>query len=127
MELIDAAFSQVDKIAADVPQSSGSFTVNKDNVLAAAKIIQTQADTLGETLKEKRRDLRIPSPGDDDVSIRVAQAWNDRLVDNEDSYSMRVEQYVDSLNKLVGQLTDTAKAYGFTEDAVAAAFRGRSA
>lgn len=127
MELVDAAFDQVDKMSSALPQTSGSFTVNKDNVLAAAKIIGTQADALQDKLTDAAYDLRIDPPGTDEVSIRVAAAWNDRLVGDDDSYKWRVQEYVNSLHKLVQQLSDTAKAYGYTEEDIAKAFGDRSA
>jgi hypothetical protein len=124
-----AAIDAANEIAAKAPQAvgSGSFTVSKDNVLGAAKIIQTQADSQRDTLREKSRDLRISAPGDDQVSTRVAAAWNDRLVFDEDSYAIRIQLYVDSLAKLVQQLVDCAKAYGYNDEEIAAAFGARSA
>jgi uncharacterized protein YukE len=111
-----------------MPASSGSFTVNKDNVLAAAKIIQTQAVILRDNLDDMREVLWIKHPGEDDVSIAVAAAWNYRLVgDGDDSYFIRIQQYVDGLDKLVRQLKDTANVYGYTDDEVAAAIGARSA
>lgn len=122
-----AALKAASEIAAQAPQAvgSGSFTVNKDNVLGAAKIIQTQSNELRETLKDSRWDLEIPPPGDDEVSTRMAAAWNDRLVNDEDSYANRIRLYVDSLDRLVQQLSDTAKAYGYSEEEIAAAYEAK--
>jgi hypothetical protein len=47
------------------------------------------------------------------------------LVEDDDSYAHRVADYVTSLKKLAVQLGDTAKAYGYTEDEIEAAFRGQ--
>lgn len=117
---VSAAFQQVEKLTKAV--GSGTFTVNKGNVLAAGKIIESQADALFDMWRDGVWDLRIVPPGNDDVSIRLAQAWNDRLLENDDSYKERVKDYITGLRKLVVQLGDTAKAYGFTEDQIAAAF-----
>jgi hypothetical protein len=122
---ISEAFRQVDQANQGV--SSGTFTVSQHNVLAAAKIIETQADALLKQLGGARRNLRIEPPGGDDVSTRIAPAWNDRLVDDDDSYAQRIADYVAGLKKLAVQLGDTAKAYGFTEDQIEAAFRGQGA
>jgi hypothetical protein len=122
---ISEAFRQVDQANQGV--SSGTFTVSQHNVLAAAKIIETQADALFQQLGSARRNLRIDPPGGDDVSTRIAPAWNDRLVDDDDSYAQRIADYVTGLKKLAVQLGDTAKAYGFTEDQIEAAFRGQGA
>lgn len=117
---INDAFQQIDKATRGI--SSGTFTVNKDNVLAAAKIIDSHAESLREQMQAIRRDLKINPPGNDDVSIRMAAAWNDLLLRNDDSYAMRIYQYVEGLSKLAVQLGDTARAYGFTEDDITAAF-----
>jgi hypothetical protein len=122
---INEAFRQVD--AATQGVSSGTFTVNQHNVLAAARIIEAQADALFERWKQSKRELRVEPPGDDDVSQRIAPAWNDRLVDDEDSYAHRVSEYITGLRKLAVQLGDSAKAYGYTEDEIGAAFRGQGA
>lgn len=122
---INEAFWQVDQATRSV--SSGTFTVTKDNVLAAARIIETQADALFEQWKGAKEELRIEPPGDDDVSTRIAPAWNDRLVDDDDSYAERIGAYVLGLRKLAVQLGDTAKSYGYTEDEIEAAFRGQGA
>jgi uncharacterized protein YukE len=114
------AFTQLDQATTNL--TSGTFTVNKDNVLAAAKVIQTQADALQEKLNDANRDLRIDPPGADDVSTRIAPAWNDILVERDDSYANRIRQYIDGLHNLAQQCADSARTYGYTDDAVAAAF-----
>lgn len=102
--------------------ASGTFTVNRDNVLAAGRIIESQATALFEIWKNNVENLRLDPPGEDDVSVRMADAWNDRLVSDEDSYKNRVKDYVLGLRKLAVQLGDTAKAYGYTEDEISSAF-----
>lgn len=120
MEIADA-FQQVDHLNATMAQTSGTFTVTRDNVLAAAHIIQNQADALQDKLDSARWDLPISAPGDDDVSKRIEPAWNALLVQNEDSYANRVQQYIDGLKKLAQQCSESAKAYGYTDDQVAGA------
>ncbi|HEY0451586.1 hypothetical protein [Actinophytocola sp.] len=122
---INEAFMQVDKATRGL--ASGTFTVNQHNVLAAAKIIDSEASTLMGRLQGSQRDLRIEAPGGDDVSTRIAPAWNDRLVDDDDSYAKRILDYIAGLRKLAVQLADTAKAYGYTEDQIETAFRGQGA
>lgn len=118
-----AAFDAARAIMGGSP-AGGQFVVNHDNVLAAAKIIQTQADSLDELLRGAQSDLRVDQPGDDIVSTKVAEAWNERLLINDDSYVARVAEYVAGLNNLVLQLTDSAKAYGYNEQDIAAALGG---
>ncbi|MBC6446742.1 hypothetical protein [Actinokineospora xionganensis] len=118
-----AAFDAARAIMGGSP-ASGQFVVNHDNVLAAAKIIQTQADSLGDLVREARSDLRVDQPGEDIVSTKVAEAWNDLLLSNDDSYVARIGDYVAGLNNLVQQLTDSAKTYGYNEQDIAAALGG---
>jgi hypothetical protein len=118
---INDAFKQVEQATKGI--SSGTFTVTQDNVLAAGRIIETQAEALRELWRNASRGMRVDPPGDDDVSTRIAPAWNDLLINNDDSYQNRVKDYIDGLKKLAVQLGDTAKAYGYSEDEIAAAFR----
>ncbi len=120
---INAAFKQVNEATRGI--SSGTFTVNRDNVLAAARIIETQADELQDLWLNSIGRLKVAPPGDDDVSVRMAEAWNDLLVGDEDSYKNRVRDYVVGLRKLAVQLGDTAKAYGYSEDEISAAFKNK--
>lgn len=117
---INDAFKQINEATKGI--SSGTFTVTKDNVLAAAKIIDDHADNLNDLVGSIRQDLWIDPPGEDDVSVRMAAAWNDLLVGNDDSYARRIREYVAGLRKLAVQLGDTARAYGFTEGDISAAF-----
>jgi hypothetical protein len=118
---VAAAFQQVEQATRGI--TSGTFTVNKDNVLAAARIIESAAETLQDRNKSILKDLRLRPPGNDDVSIRMAAAWNDVLIDNDDSYELRITDYVAGLRRLAVQLGDTARAYGFSEDEIETAFR----
>ena len=126
MQIADA-FQQVNQLNANMAQTSGTFTVTPQNVLAAAKIIQTQADALRDKLELVRSDLVVSPPGDDDVSTRVAPAWNDLLVYNDSSYANRIKAYILGLHNLAQQCAESARAYGYTEEQVAAAFGGQSA
>lgn len=117
---ISDAFKAIDSVTMNA--SSGTFTVNKDNVLAAGKIIESHVEALHDTCRDSIRDLRIDPPGTDDVSVRMARAWNDLLLGDDDSFRERVMDYLYSLKKLTVQLADSAKAYGYTEDEITAAF-----
>lgn len=109
-----------------MPQS-GKMVVNAGNILGAAKIIQSQVDSLLDSLKEHKRDLIVQASGADTVSKFAAEQWNTNLVLSEDSYSTRVEQYIKSLKTVVGQLRDAAVQYGFTEDEISQTFGKPSA
>jgi hypothetical protein len=117
---VEAAFKQVEKATRGI--TSGTFTVNKDNVLAAGRIIESQANALMDLWKLCIHDMRIEPPGTDDVSVRMTKAWNDRLIGDDDCYKNRVKDYVVGLKKLAVQLGDAAKAYGYSEDDISTAF-----
>jgi hypothetical protein len=117
---INAAFKQVEQATQSI--SSGTFEVSKDNVLAAGRIIESQATTLFDLWKTRARDLRVLPPGDDAVSERMALAWNDLLYEDDDSYRNRIRDYILGLRKLAVQLGDAAKSYGFTEEEISTAF-----
>lgn len=108
--------------------STQKFEVNKDNVLQAGKIIQDQAAVLRRKLDRSYRDLRIPldARGADPVSADIVNAWNDRLVDNQDSYAERVNAYISALDGLATQLKASAQQYGFTEEEVTTAFGSKA-
>jgi hypothetical protein len=122
---VNAAFWQVQQATKGI--TSGTFTVNRDNVLAAGRIIESQANALHAVWRDRSGDLRIDPPGDDDVSTRMSNAWNDLLVGNDDSYQNRIREYILGLKRLAVQLGDTAKAYGYTEDEIATAFGTKGA
>lgn len=122
---VSQAFTQLEKVSKVV--NSGTFTVNHENVLAAARIIDAQADALQQKLRGAADALWLESPGNDDVSVRMAAAWNDLLLNNDDSYQVRINEYVASLRRLAGQLGDAARSYGYSEDEISAAFGSASA
>ncbi len=105
-----------------VPQAA-NITVDHDNVLHAAQIIQNVLDAEGAQIRANLPMLRVLAPGEDPISVQAAQAWNDHLVGGADSYTVRVEQYLQNLQHLVGNLVASAKTYGYTEDQIADAFR----
>ena len=132
LEVFADAFEEVgDKFVQDIGNmfnfagagglTSGQFTVNPGNVMAAAKIISSQAEALDVLHWDCRDRLSIDPPGGDEISKRMVDAWNDLLVSNEDSYSNRVDQYVVSLRSLVTQIEGAARSYGYTDEQIAAA------
>jgi hypothetical protein len=122
---VESAFQAV--LKANTAITSGTFTVSRDNVLAAGRIIESQADALQRLWVDRGRALIIDPPGDDDVSTRMSKAWNDRLYNDDDSYHQRISDYILGLRKLAVQLGDTAKAYGYSEEEISAAFGTKSA
>jgi hypothetical protein len=102
--------------------ASATVTVNHDNVLAAAKIIQAQIDALNDVFTMNAPNLRIDNSAEDPVSKDAARAWNHRLLGADDSYAARISEYLDSLHKVLNQLRDSAKTYGFNDQDIAASF-----
>jgi hypothetical protein len=104
-----------------VPQTQ-SITVNKDNVLQAAKIVQDVLDNEGQQIRSNLPMLRVIAPGADQISVAAAAAWNARLTGDADSYSVRVEQYLQSLQTLVDNLVTSARQYGYSDQQIADSF-----
>jgi hypothetical protein len=108
-----------------VPQGGPAITVDHGNVLKAAKIIQDALDNEGTAILGKLSALRVIAPGADPVSVQAAAEWNARLVTDPDSYTVRVQQYLQSLSTLVDNLRTSALQYGYSEQQVADAFAGQ--
>jgi hypothetical protein len=104
-----------------VPQAQ-NITVNRDNVLQAAKIIQDLLFNEGKHIVSLFDRLEIIPPGEDPVSIQAARAWTAKLRTNDDSYQNRVEEYLQSLATLVANLKAAALQYGYTDQQIADAF-----
>jgi hypothetical protein len=117
-----AASSIMDRISSG--PSTQKFEVNKDNVLKAGKLIQDQAQALADALERHLPDLRIPvdAHAADMVSKDIVEAWNDRLVDNPDSYAERVLAYIKNLNNLGQQLRTSAEQYHLSDEEITATF-----
>lgn len=109
-----------------IPQTAASITVNHDNVLQAAKIINDVLNNEGRNIQQNLSRLSVAPPAQDVVSVQAAVQWNARLVTDPDSYANRVNQYLQSLQQVADNLATTALNYGYTEDQVAAAFRQTS-
>ena len=120
----DFSWANVENMLDSVPAmpASATLTVNHDNVLAAAKIIQTQIDALRDVFQQYAPTLRVDPAAGDPVSTDAARAWNFRLIGADDSYAARISQYLDSLRKVMSQLRDSAKTYGFNDQDIAASF-----
>jgi hypothetical protein len=116
-----AAEKRLGQTMAAGPGSGQKFEVSKETVLQAGTVINDQIDALRKSYRVAQRDLRVPPEGLDDLNREIAEAWNDRLVERDDSYAPRVEEYIDSLMGLVEQLRGAAKQYGHTEEDVEAA------
>lgn len=113
-----AAEKHLNDTLAGSPGPGAKFQVNKDTVLQAAKVIQEQLVDLRRSYGRAVRNLRIETDGMDEINADIADAWNDRLVQHPESYAMRIDEYIRSLDGLVEQLRGAAKQYGLTEDEI---------
>jgi hypothetical protein len=120
----ELSWAKVDSLLQAVPTmpANATLTVNHDNVLAAAKIIQAQIDALNDVVRLNWRDIGLDEGPQDIVSRDVARAWNHRLMGADDSYAVRIDQYVSSLRSIVSQMKDSAKKYGFSDQDIADTF-----
>lgn len=109
-----------------VPQTAASITVNQDNVLQAAKIINDVLNNEGRNIQQNLARLSIAPPAQDVVSVQAARQWNARLVTDPDSYANRVNQYLQSLQQVADNLVATAHNYGYTDEQIADAFKQTS-
>jgi hypothetical protein len=105
-----------------VPQTQ-SITVNHENVLQAARIIQNALDGEGQQIRANLPLLQVIAPGEDQISVQAAAAWNSRLSGDPDSFAVRVEQYLQGLQDLVNTLVASARQYGYTDEQIADALR----
>ncbi|ANZ37299.1 hypothetical protein BBK82_15765 [Lentzea guizhouensis] len=115
------ASAALDRMSSAGPQQ---FEVNEKTVLDAGRLIQDQAKALNDALNMHMFGLRIPADAHaaDRVSADIVEAWNDRLVDNPDSYANRVLDYIKNLNGLGEQLKAAAEQYKLSEEDITATF-----
>ena len=111
-------WESIGQLQSSIPQTV-NLTVDKDNVLQAAKIIQDTVDTHRQAIDSGFRMLAITPPGQDPVSVQAANQWRQKLLHDSDSYQARVLQYLETLNTLVTNLKTSAKQYGYTEQQIA--------
>jgi hypothetical protein len=102
----------------------GSFKVDKENVLQVAKLVQDAADQLRVKVDERASQMRTAPVMGDPVSADVANVFNHKLVDADDSYVNRAYQFVQNWYDTVDQMKKTAHAYGYTEEQIEGALRG---
>ncbi len=99
--------------------ASVSLQVNRDNVLQARKAVLDEAQRLQDLLITHQRDVWVDLCGGDPVSADAAEAFNERihqLVDHCWRYAMELKAAGDALG-------ETARAYGFTDEQIAASYR----
>lgn len=98
------------------------ITVDQDNIMAAARIIEAEAAHFRRQVLARAQDMAVTAMGGDPVSREVALVLTGKLVANADSYVNRCLDYATMLHTLAESLTEAARTYGFTEDQVRAQF-----
>ncbi|MTD57699.1 PE domain-containing protein [Amycolatopsis pithecellobii] len=112
-----------------VPQvpAAMDIEVRPDQVLQVAKIINDQADELADRVRQLLAELNIDAPAQDVVSATAADAWNRLVARGDGSYAHRVQNYIEQLRHLAGQLRTAAGTYQKGEDEKIAALGDRHA
>lgn len=103
-----------------------TLTVDKDTVLAVHQRIANRADILGRRVDDLRQQMRQVPCAADPVSVDAAKVMNCRFIDAPDSHVNRAVDFARELRRAAEALHQTALQYGYTEDEIAATFRGRT-
>lgn len=111
-------------IGTNAPPGTG-FEVAPETLLAAAKIIEAQANTLADRLVAAAGAVRVDAPASDTVSVHVIEAWNALAVDGEDAYLPRAVAYLDGLRELAARLRAASGRYESDDAAALADFSHR--
>jgi hypothetical protein len=99
------------------------FSVSRENVLEAYKLVHTEWSKLGEVVSQNAPMLEIDLCGDDPVSHDAQRVFNPRLSE------LRAQSttYVDGLDEIARKLLDSARAYGYTDDQIKASLTSAAA
>jgi hypothetical protein len=103
----------------DAAVRSLTLQVNRETVLKARAALLAEAERLDHLLVERHRGHGVGLCGGDPVSPEAAQAFNELiegLVDNCFAYNR-------DLRAAASALDATARAYGYTDEQIAASFR----
>lgn len=111
--------------SAAIDETGARMRVDPDKLLQAAKIVATQADKLSEVLARTGPTLRVDAPSPNEISSALAECWNDAMVDGDESYLARVQEYVRGLRSLERQLLKAAQRYELDDEETAEAFNTR--
>lgn len=123
------AESTVSALGTAVPGVPGAMDIHvePDQVLQVAKIINDQADALADRVRQLLIELNIDAPAEDVVSATAVDAWNRLVARGDGSYALRVQNYIEQLRQLAGQLRTAAGTYQAGEDEKIAALGDRHA
>lgn len=95
-----------------------ALQVNRETVLRARAALLAEARRLDHELNRRSVDGRVGVCGGDPVSPEAASAFNERI----DTLIGNCRAYNRDLHSAALTLDDTARAYGYTDDEIAASF-----
>ena len=101
------------------------IVVEPEQILSVAKVVVEQADALSSALLQHGSLMRVGPPSNNAISKAVAVAWNDAIVDGEESYLGRIQEYLMGLRQLQMQLRAAAERYQLDDEETAAVFGER--
>lgn len=96
--------------------------VTPEQLLAAAKIIEAQANTLADRLVAAEGSIRVDAPAHDVVSVHVVEVWNTLVTDGDEALLPRAMAYLDSVRALAARLRAAAGGYTGDEEMSVAGF-----
>jgi hypothetical protein len=100
-----------------------ALQVNRDSVLKARAALLAEAERLDRELHRRRATQGgVGLCGGDPVSPEAAMAFNERI----EALVQRCRDYNRDLRAAATALDTTARAYGYTDDQIAASFRPSS-
>jgi hypothetical protein len=95
-----------------------ALQVNRDTVLKARAALLAEADRLELELNRRKLDSKVGLCGQDPVSPEAANAFNERI----DVLIASCRTYNRDLHTAAQALDATARAYGYTDDEIAASY-----
>jgi hypothetical protein len=103
-------------------QQRFGLTVTPQNVLGVRAVVLQEAQDLDKMLRDEREQAILQELGRDPVSRDMASAFNEVTM----PLLARADEHVAALFELGDELAAAAKAYGHTEDDIAASLTPRS-
>jgi hypothetical protein len=105
----------------DAAVAAVGMEVDRENVLKARAALLAEADRLDKLINDERRNMQgVGLCGGDPVSPEAAAGFNERI----ETLLGQCHRYNQDLREAAYTLDATARSYGWTDDEIAASFRG---
>ena len=95
------------------------YQVNRENVLGVYSVLANEAERLSKVMQDNGHKLEVGLCGGDPVSYDAQHGFSAKL----DRLRTQCNDYVYSLAKAAERVRQAARAYGYSEDQITAAFR----